>query len=81
MDGGDAIPNIRNLTGYTHPASFDPTKEQPQALVQDDSQHFDKRIGTAGYNPWVYQFAYEMMDPVNGHRSETASKYGWHPSN
>jgi len=77
MEGGDATPNRRNITGYPHPESFTPM----ESLAQDDSQHFDKRIGTAGYNPWVYQFAYEAMDPVNGHRSATASKYGWHPSN
>jgi hypothetical protein len=76
MDGGDATPNRRNLTGYPHPASFN-----PQALAQDDSQHFDKRIGVAGYEPWVYQFSYEAMDPVNGYRSPTGANYGWHPSN
>jgi hypothetical protein len=24
IDGGDATPNRRNITGYTHPASFNP---------------------------------------------------------
>jgi len=77
MEGGDATPNRRNVLG-NHPASFTPMEGQTQSLAQDDSQQHDKRIGMAGYAPWVYQFSYESMPPTNGWRSTgDGPKYGW----